>query len=667
MKLRAKYGHWQQALERSFFSSPGEPVLFFVDDEELIRLFEGPGDPVESLRSAISEYVVLSSDDPTGPIGRILMQWRMTDRNSAPPVLPLLAMCVLAATRMDNSPGQKSTNFYSPLAELLAGEPNEELAGVIRIKASEELSRFWKNLHVWIESQRGRVGISTIQSVGSNHHIGYPLSQSILKQHDKRLLYKFFDDIGATSTFRVETKRLMDSLEKWGPERQGFSKRFQLSLKSQTDRKVLEKLVYDLASMNPKKRDELSSQAQSVATGKIRIAIGRELEECFLIFDLNQTVNVSNFLLGERKLHLEGSGEPNVKFGYFLEPINFSRLSQGLFITNGESSFRRAPFKALILEKNASAEAWVETHRIVSDRSYIVVAEKEEATRLMKSFSGALNFQNSESLRGTLGSMVIARNVKFVDSSLASDFARLVGLRLEQSEKTSPKVALRGGLKLSSTKLRSLYFVGGEPDLCFDDPIPSKVCPVLVDGEVEELKVRRGNILSLRDLELPQGTHAIQTVSGEVQFRTSLDPLEVTAVSSLGEDSLKAVLEEESGWNTNKVSPMLLKRNCAKSIFLIHGGHTQMIKEPGKVQLIWDSRFTLHTTMFEVECVPDNASFVAQLKGSHWWVRDLSISKHEIYQVDGSIDLAHQWYLAYRKERMEVWRLLLKFGAPIDE
>lgn len=667
MELRKKYAYWQRILEESFFSTPNEPVLLFVDEEELSKLVPKVPDPVESLREAILDYVVVSPEDQFAPIKRILKMWQKTDREFAPPILPVLAMCVLAATKMDSLPGQRSNNYYAPLAELLTGRPDEEITEALRIRDCDTLSFFWIVLNKWVESSNGKVGFSTIRQVGNNRHVGYPLSQSILKEVDKRLLFQFFDDLDLSANQSVDRHRLMESLEKWGIDRRGFSKRFRLSLKRSADRRILEQLIIDLVSIRAVNVISDSKALLNSLEGTVHIALDEDMSECFLLFKISKPGEMRGYFLGERELRIENSDSAEMKYGYFTDSINLSLLNKGLFITNGESTFRRSPFDALVMEKNPRVQAWVETKVIVPGKSYKVLATEQEAERLQQFLPDVLKFSRQPSFDDVLGTLRIARDIRVNDFFEADELSSALNLQVNPSRLMPSPAKPQGGLKLSSNKIQNLYFVGGEPDLYFEELIPAKTYTVLVNGEARDLQVRNGNLLQLRELKLPEGKHKVQTLNSVFDFQISRKPLEMTQVSTLGQDTLDEFFPEVSEKNIQKESPMLLRRNCAKTIFLIEGGNTQVVKEPGKVNLAWDSSLTFYTTKFEVEPVPAKARYVAQLYRGSWNVKDLRPEKKSVHTVSGSLDLAHQWYLAHKKQRMMLWDLLLKFGDQIDD
>lgn len=642
-------------------------MLLFVDEEKLASLVPHGTDPVQSLRDAIGDYVVVSPDNQFGPVQRILKAWRKTDQRVAPPILPVLAMCVLAATKMDNSLGQRSSNYYAPLAELLVGKPDEEVAEALRTQDCETLSYFWMVLNKWVEEQKGRVGFSTIRTVGNNRHIGYPLSQSILKETDKRLLFQFFDEIDLPVNRSVNVNRVMESLEKWVVNRQGFSRRLRLSLERSPDRQALEQLIIKLVSIRVGDENWRDAAISEPLKGTVTLALDEDWSEWFLLLNLNKPGNLSRFFWDSRELRIEDSDNAQMKYGYLNEPVNLSSLNRGFSVTNSVSTFNRQPFGALLMEKNHTLQAWVETKTIFPGKVYKVLANEREIKRLRGLLPDVLKFNKPTSLDDILGSFHVTRDIRIDTPFEANRLSSVLDLRTSISRVKISHAKLEGGLKLSSNKIQHLYFVGGEPDLYFQDLIPAKTYPVLINGEALDLEVRNGHSLQLRDLKLPEGKHRVETVNSIFHFQTSKKPFEMTEISSLGRDSLDAYLPQLAEEEYQRESPLLLRRNCKTSIFLLRGGSTHVVREPGKVTLAWDSSLTFYTTKFEVEDVPPKAHYVAQLYRGKWEVKDLRSVDETDHTVPGSLDLAHQWYLAHRKQRMRLWDFLLRSGEPIND
>src|SRR5690348_3635913 len=104
------YADWTERLCLHFFKEErtGQPVTFFVDDD-LLGALEGSGDPdlgVASLTAAVRSR--LSRDTYGRRFARIdseCTSWKVAGAAGCPPSLSLLAVAVLAGTRMARERG----------------------------------------------------------------------------------------------------------------------------------------------------------------------------------------------------------------------------------------------------------------------------------------------------------------------------------------------------------------------------------------------------------------------------------------------------------------------------------------------------------------------------------------------------------------------------------
>ena len=122
--LSTVYEDWQQRLSDAFLFPHQGPTVFFLDEKELNRIcpesVDAPADLVTAVRSRLS----LSG-------GRILFRqimtefrrWQRGSQVDPPPVLPLMAVSVLAATRMRSDALARSTNDDIRLAQTLHRRP----------------------------------------------------------------------------------------------------------------------------------------------------------------------------------------------------------------------------------------------------------------------------------------------------------------------------------------------------------------------------------------------------------------------------------------------------------------------------------------------------------------------------------------------------------------
>ncbi|MGW7466821.1 hypothetical protein ACWGJT_19460 [Streptomyces xantholiticus] len=119
-------------------------------------------------------------------------QWAVGSQGDAPPILPLLAVSVLAASKMATEGDISSSNYYMRLAEVFRVGMRERDDLRAHFKPVADM---WESLDTWLESRGGKRGYSTISGDSHLTRIGYPISQALLREQDRRILTTFF---GAT-------------------------------------------------------------------------------------------------------------------------------------------------------------------------------------------------------------------------------------------------------------------------------------------------------------------------------------------------------------------------------------------------------------------------------------------------------------------------------------
>ncbi len=93
-------------------------------------------------------------------------------------------MLVLAASRMSTSENFSSANYYAHLTRLIGREISQHEMGL--------LDGYWEGLNSWLEAQHGQFGLPTARRHPHFTHVGYPLSQILLRKADLECLPDFF-------------------------------------------------------------------------------------------------------------------------------------------------------------------------------------------------------------------------------------------------------------------------------------------------------------------------------------------------------------------------------------------------------------------------------------------------------------------------------------------
>jgi hypothetical protein len=232
------YARWANILAEHFFgpNQSGRTVAMFVDD----ALAEELG-ASEALNGVTLDSAVRRELGRTGNLfGRILVrcaEWRQGSQTTPPPSLPLLAVTVLAATRMRNDGQHSANNYYERAAQVLERE------GKVIEDQFDVIAGMWADLDTWLRSQGGRRGISTILQHPQRVKIGYSLSQALLRDADRRCLPQFFQWAGVTPHADVPAESLIRQLRLWSQGRSSVSVRLRRLIENEAEQDLLFRLL----------------------------------------------------------------------------------------------------------------------------------------------------------------------------------------------------------------------------------------------------------------------------------------------------------------------------------------------------------------------------------------------------------------------------------------
>lgn len=212
------YDWWARALEARFFNEAfdGEPVTLCVDEQELTSMTSlPPAEAIEALASAVRAEVM--PNYRFGVIGRRAEKWQRNGFTGPPPALPLLALTVLAASRMSSDGDRGAPGFYPRVRELL--QPGDTSAGAPGDYAAE-VPRLWEQLRFWLEDElAGTRGLPTITMHPHFVHVGYSLQQAVLRTADRRRIYQFLRSIRFEPGEEVLAGELRRALSIWARRR----------------------------------------------------------------------------------------------------------------------------------------------------------------------------------------------------------------------------------------------------------------------------------------------------------------------------------------------------------------------------------------------------------------------------------------------------------------
>jgi hypothetical protein len=230
------YEEWSERLATHFFKPEfaGEPVMFFIDDDVIagVRDCGAPEAVADLVASVIGK---LSRSQPKrlfGGIERATRTWKLGGGEGVPPCLPLLALTVLAASRMRRSRSYAANNYYDRFIDLL-GAPFSRAE--IHASYVESLPYCWRVLEWWLDERHdGRLGYSTIAEDPHFTNIGFADSQTLFSTSDQSKLSRFFEWIDLVPGEPTGESELLASFKVWSAGRTDLSVGAQFMVSSET-------------------------------------------------------------------------------------------------------------------------------------------------------------------------------------------------------------------------------------------------------------------------------------------------------------------------------------------------------------------------------------------------------------------------------------------------
>lgn len=507
------YADWTKRLCEHFFNSEraGQPVTFFVDDE-LLGLLEGSGDPAggaASLASAVKTRLVPDSwGRRFNRIDEECTRWKVEGGFGCPPSVPLLAVAVLAATRMARENGIGSNNYWRRFRDLLDLDDRRELRGI-----NEVLPGLWEQLTWWLdERHQGTLGRSTVQEDAWWTIIGYALSQALFRESDRQHLTELFRRIGLVPGEQVDGRELLQYFKAWAPGSPMSSGAKHMASDSRYDDR-LQSILADEADR---------------WDGVLRDARGRRIGSLVITYEPfpRPTYRVAAerpegfpdegvFANSAFSVNLHASGEDWYEESLPLEP---TWLLDGLRLEGGDFLLVLRPSEVVPLARNRDLGCWSSVARLEPSEKHAVLAQDryaDEVARFLESHALA-DWTRVTAVAAAPPGWTLFTGV-VIESAPREEASGPVSI-LAPSIRERP--TLRGGLLLDQAV--SLYLEGGEPDLWLPTLLDGEA-QVTVDGDV--LEARPGQRVPLRSLALDPGTHEVRVGAAAPLRFTTVDAL----------------------------------------------------------------------------------------------------------------------------------------------
>lgn len=266
---------WSKLLADRFFpatSSP-KPVYFAVDDDVLDELLgaKHPGDGALALVRAVRPKLDTGNPDEFfEPLTKEGLAWDARGKGAiAPPFLAGIAITVLAASRMDDSDGVSVQNYYERLRQVL------DISFAPDKAFRYSVAMLYRMLHDWLLRHKDQFrGISTIPKSPQPAHVGYPLSQVLFRERDRRRLTGFFREYRLKPSDSVNAAQLLGPARAWASGAGLTPGAKRLLLSRDHEPKAIALISAELASW-----DEAELDDRGRRVGTLRILFDPTLEQ----------------------------------------------------------------------------------------------------------------------------------------------------------------------------------------------------------------------------------------------------------------------------------------------------------------------------------------------------------------------------------------------------
>lgn len=192
--LSLSYDDWNEKLFYYFFGDHSKGKIVYLNVTEDVIKDIGANSSLNKEESLASFYKAVRGYEYSNIDNIFSKAWLWGDRwfkqnkEGIPPFIGVLASTVLAASKMDQSEGVHSNNYYYRLREIL-GDLESLNAG--SIKDFDKTRGLWKYLERWLLNKEGQHGYLNVFRFGYRN-IGYPRSQCLIREADRKELYDFF-------------------------------------------------------------------------------------------------------------------------------------------------------------------------------------------------------------------------------------------------------------------------------------------------------------------------------------------------------------------------------------------------------------------------------------------------------------------------------------------
>lgn len=676
------YEQWQKLLADVFLHPHHGPTVFFVDDSELGRLNPGE-DSARNLSAAVRCRLRLTAGRSMfNPLLMAYRRWQRGPKVEPPPVLPVIAISVLAATRMRSDKAARSTNYYLRLAQTILPDGTDSGLEALR-RDLEERRAFlhvvdmWVGLHHWIEGQQGDVGTSTIPEVPHPSRIGYPLSQALVRQSDRASLTRLFQALNLSPGDSPSPETLLRALDIWAEDgRNRLSEAFMGALADSQMRSLLGSVVVAHARAWDG-RVVTSEGKQNIA---VKLSIDLDTWQTRWLFPVPKGGPRTLVLAGQEEsqgVTLSAVEGREYYTDHNAPAVTFSRVCSGFQLRGGEFAAVFPPSGLVFFSPDPQTGAWSSVPGMVPYEEHVVAVISQHAVdfRRLLEEAAAEGWRRVPQRRSFLiEGYELFQRVRFFDGQALRDvLSRLPGLRtIGAVSEVVPRAKLVHGLPVASSISAHHYLSGGAPDLLLPFGREHRIATVTLDGRRDRVPAN-GFPLPIRRFVDEAGRHVVQADGQELVFTTvgeGPDPAPPAGTARLGWTSSGQMSESNQADaavmgalvpGITATGTVLGLRGRDESWLLHEDGHGEKVAEPPPPRFLSSIDIEFYSPVFEIG-VASTARWLAQRRGPLWRLTEIGPASPKHYEVE--IDLLDGWKRACTDTNgARLWKMRLQIAG----
>lgn len=651
--MRPEYEQWHEVLSAEFFgeSHALRSTVLYVDAEVERELAERTG---TGLAQAVAGELNWSVPDKPlfSPIQRECEMWERRGSAVPPPSLPVLALSVLAATRMASSDGMRKSNFYGRWIQLFGEQPSSSRANKLE-HAFHDVAAMWERLDAWLDQTGGLYGTSTVSTDEFYWKIGFPISQALVRGSDRQVLTRFFaaTRLRPHNSDEVSGRELLRRLRVWtaGRDRR-LSPRLveELANAPNTGETLVAGLVKRLADHWDGTLHEPEREHRRRAIG-LRPAVadrGRRLEWLAEACDGIDETCVA--VPGGRTFMLR-RGYGGVYEGLESLHPSWQQLEHGLHLEGDDLVLEWAPQEVVLLRLHPHLGNWVSTEYFEPGEQHWILAA-DSAVRAVRSMVDALGGRTVREAPAPVPGWKLFKGVRAVNGRA---FARTLDRGGEHAHVLEPQIrqrtSLSGGLRIAleyraGAGVAGHFLRGGAPDLLLPtSDSPDGRVEVVLDGHTEKLRADPRVPFPLCVVPLEEGEHRVGTAQSSQVFtlhdglHEGLPPgtgalgyaCSGTAQHELSDStgSLTTIRGAEAPYSVRPPRTELLRYSVLEAVLLDpHGGVHRVKQHPAPAWMTSRLPAQALGPCLEIE-VPDGYVWLIYRTASRWSVRALTVEE----------------------------------------